>query len=75
MIQGGHLAALFPLLVTLLFITEQTCTQQSVGSANHSADCVFGFCSSFVHNQNLSGLNQLYSPPSELLVLVFATSE
>jgi hypothetical protein len=59
MIQGGHLAALFPFLVTILFITEQTCTQHSVGSANHSVDCVFGFCLSIVRNQNLSGLNQL----------------
>lgn len=75
MIRGGHLVALFPFLVTVLFITEQTCTQHSVDSANHSVDCVFGFCSSIVRNQNLLGLNQLYPPPSELLVMVFATSE
>jgi len=65
MIEGGHLAALFPFLVTVLFITEQKCTQHSVGSANYSVDCVFGFCSSIVQNQNLSGLDQLYRPPSE----------
>lgn len=55
MVQGGHLTALFPFLVTVLFITEQTCTHHSVGIANHSVDCVFGFCSSIVQNQNLSG--------------------
>jgi hypothetical protein len=71
MIQGGHLAALFPFLVTVLFITEQTCTWHKVGSANYRVDCVFGSFSS----QNLSELNRLYPPPSELLVMVFATSE
>jgi hypothetical protein len=75
MVQGGHLAVVFPFLVTILFIAEQTFSHHSVESANYSVDCVFGFCSTIVQNQNLLGLNQLYSPPSELLVMVFAMSE